>query len=134
MKQYVTDTQCLLWHLSEDRWLPRSVQRVLDAAEDGRAQVIVPSIVLVEAVFLLQRQKVKDDVFAQLFELSEQPDANFYVTPLDLAVVKALRAFGPAAVPELSDRIIAATALALGLPLLTTDSAIIDSGLVRTVD
>ncbi len=134
MKQYVTDTQCLLWHLSEDRRLPRSVRRVLDAAEDGRAQVIVPSIVLVEAVFLLQRQKVKEDVLTKLFELSEQPDANFYVTPLDLAVVQALCSFGPAAVPELSDRIVAATALALGLPLLTTDSAMIDSGLIETVD
>ena len=134
MKQYVTDTQCLLWHLSEDRRLPRSARRILDAAEDGRAQVIVPSIVLVEAVFLLQRQKVKEDVLTKLFELSEQPDANFYVTPLDLAVVQALRSFGPAAVPELSDRIVAATALALGLPLLTTDSAMIDSGLIETVD
>lgn len=96
--------------------------------------MIVPSLVLVEAVFLLQRQKVKEDVLTKLFELSEQPDANFYVTPLDLAVVQALRSFGPAAVPELSDRIIAATALALGLPLLTTDSAMIDSGLIETVD
>jgi predicted nucleic acid-binding protein len=96
--------------------------------------VIVPSIVLVEAVFLLQRQRMKEDVLAKLFELPEKSDANFYVTPLDLAVVHALRSFGPAAVPELSDRIIAATALALGLPLLTTDSAIVNSGLVETVD
>jgi predicted nucleic acid-binding protein len=46
----------------------------------------------------------------------------------------ALRTIGPAAIPELSDRIIAATALALDLPLLTTDSAIIDCGLVETLD
>lgn len=45
-----------------------------------------------------------------------------------------LRTIGPAAIPELSDRIIAATALALDLPLLTTDSAIIDSGLAETLD
>ena len=39
--------------------------------------------------------------------------------------------FGPAAVPELADRIIAATPRALYLPLLTTDPAIEASGLVK---
>jgi predicted nucleic acid-binding protein len=42
--------------------------------------------------------------------------------------------FGPAAVPELADRIIAATARALNLPLLTTDPAIVASGLVKVAE
>ncbi len=41
--------------------------------------------------------------------------------------------FGPVAIPELADRIIAATALCLDLPLLTTDSTIQESSLVKTV-
>jgi len=46
-------------------------------------------------------------------------------------VARAVRDFGPSAVPELADRIIAATARALNLPLLTTDPAIAASGLVQ---
>jgi len=51
--------------------------------------------------------------------------------PLDMAVVRAMSDFDPAAVPELPDRIIAATARALGLPLLTMDPLIGESGLVK---
>jgi predicted nucleic acid-binding protein len=48
-----------------------------------------------------------------------------------MAVVRAMHDFGPAVVPELPDRIIAATARALNLPLLTTDPLIEESGLVK---
>jgi len=133
MQRYVTDTHCLLWHMGDRRRLSKTALRIFTSAEEGRAQILVPSIVLVEAIFLVQRQRVKDDVLNKLLGITEQPDANFYVTPLNMAVVQALRSFGPAVVPELSDRIIAATALALKLPLLTTDMAIAASGLVSTV-
>jgi len=62
---------------------------------------------------------------------SEDLTATFAVTPLDMTVVRALHDFGPAVVPELPDRIIAATARALNLPLLTTDPLIAESGLVK---
>ncbi len=100
MQQYVTDTQCLLWHMGDRRRLSKTAQRIFASAEEGRAQILVPSIVLVEAIFLVQRQRVKEDVLNKLLSITEQPDANFYVTPLNMAVVQALRSFGPAAVPE----------------------------------
>lgn len=120
--------------MGDRRRLTKTVQRIFASAEEGRTQILVPSIVLVETIFLAQRQRVREEVLNKLLAISEAPDANFYVTPLNMAVIQALRSFGPAAVPELSDRIIAATALALRLPLLTTDMAIIGSGLVETVD
>lgn len=66
--------------------------------------------------------------------LPEEPSAAIYVIPLDMKVVNTVRDFGPAAVPELPDRIIAATARALKLPLLTTDQFIADSGMVQVLD
>ena len=68
---------------------------------------------------------------AELMALSDAPTSSICVVPLDLAVARAVSDFGPAAVPELADRIIAATARALNLPLLTTDPAIVASGLVK---
>jgi PIN domain nuclease of toxin-antitoxin system len=134
MKRYVTDTQCLLWYITDDRRLPKAVSKIYDAAEKGRAQVLVPSIVLVEAFFLLQRQRIAQSVLNQLLNLPEEPTATIYVTPLNLAVVVAVNAFGPAAIPELADRIIAATALTLNLPLLTVDHVIIKSKLIKVVE
>ncbi len=133
MKRYVIDTQCILWYMAEDRRLPKAARSVFRAVEEGRAQILVPSIVLVEAIFLLQRQRVPEVSVGYLMALSELADANIYVIPLDMAVVQTLRDFGPAAIPELADRIIAATARSLDLPLITTDRVISESKLIKVI-
>ena len=133
MKRYVTDTQCLIWHLIHDRHLPKTARAIFTATDNGQSQVLVPSMVLVETIFLLQRQRVPQRVVDHLLQLSEDPDASFCVVSLDISVVRAVNDFGPAAVPELADRVIAATARALNLPLLTVDHAIAASGLVDVI-
>lgn len=134
MKRYVTDTQCLLWHMARDRHLPKAVRSVFEATENGQAQVLVPSICLVESLFLLQRQRVPQTIVDRLLQLPEHAQASLRIVPLDMAVVQTIADFGPASVPELADRVIAATARALKLPLLTVDHAIVQSGLVEVVD
>lgn len=133
MKRYVTDTQCLLWYLAEDRHLPRAVRRIFAKTEDSQAQVLVPSITLVEAIFLLQRQRVTQEVVDQLLSLSEDPGDSIYVAPSDKQVATAAGEFGSIMITDLPDRVIAATARVHGLPLLTTDHAIAASGLVEVV-
>jgi hypothetical protein len=66
--------------------------------------------------------------------LPEDASATIYITSLNLAVAIAMSEFGPAAIPEMVDRVIAATVRALNAPLLTTDLVIIESGLVKIVD
>ena len=56
----------------------------------------------------------------------------FELSPLDLAVADALARVSRDAVPDMPDRIIAATALALDLPLITRDGRIRSSN-VRTI-
>lgn len=133
VNRYVTDTQCLLWHMTRDRHLPKTVRLVYEAAEAGRAQILVPSMCLIEALFLLQRQRIPQFVVDRLFMLPDVNRANIHVVPLDMNVVRSAVDFGPAAVPELADRVIAATARSLGLPLLTVDHAITASGLVEVI-
>ncbi len=134
MKRYVTDTHCLLWFITRDRRLSRNARKFFEEAKEGRAQILVPSIVLVETIFLAQRQRVSEQNLVQVMETSEDANASICVVPLDMAVVRALKDFGPAAIPEMPDRIIAATARALGLPLLTTDPSIAASNLVQVVE
>lgn len=119
--------------MGQDRHLPKAMKSIFDASEDGRVQVLVPSMVLIETVFLMQRQRVKQAILDQLLFLSEEPDASICVVPLDMAAVHAATDCGPASVPELADRVIAATARALGLPLLTVDPAIVEIGLVEVI-
>lgn len=133
MKRYVTDTHSILWYLAIDRRLPRQVRRIFGSAEEGRVQILVPSIVLVEAIFLMQRERIPQSLVTELLALPEDPKAGICVVPLNVAVAQAVNDFGPAAVPDLPDRIIAATARALGVPLITRDPLIVESGLVTVV-
>jgi predicted nucleic acid-binding protein len=90
-----------------------------------------PALFWSKPLFLAERQRVPRAILAELMALSDALTSSICVVPLDLAVARAVNDFGPAAVPELADRIIAATARALNLPLLTTDPAIVASGLVK---
>jgi predicted nucleic acid-binding protein len=50
-----------------------------------------------------------------------------------MAVAQAVADFGPVAIPDMPDRIIAATARALNLPLITVDPIIAESDLVEVI-
>lgn len=133
MRRYVADTHSILWYLAKDRRLSKRARSAFQAAKNDRAQILVPSIVLVEAIFLMQRRRIPEAQVSKLFDLSEDAEASICVVPLDMAVAQAVSDFGPVAVPDMPDRIIAATARALNLPLITVDPIITDSELVEVV-
>ena len=118
---------------TRDRRLSRQARKIFESAEEGYVQILVPSIVLVEAVFLMQRRRIAEAQVSKLFELSEDAEASICVVPLDIAVAQAVGDFGPVAIPDMPDRIIAATARALNLPLITVDPIITDSELVEVI-
>jgi PIN domain nuclease of toxin-antitoxin system len=131
MSQYVTDTHSLIWHLTQPRKLPSKIRRVFQEADQGQAQILVPSIVLIEVIFIGDRQRIPTSLVNRLFNMDEAANAAYQVVPLSKAVAVTARDFGPAVIPEMADRIIAATAKHLALPLLTSDTAILESGLVK---
>jgi len=133
VSRYVTDTQALIWYMMESRKLSSKAARAFRHAERGAVQILVPSIVLVETAFIFARSRIPRDILDRVLALTDVDDANLCVVPLDLAVAHAARDSGPAAVPELADRIIAATARALNLPLLTSDPTIASTDLVQVV-
>ena len=133
MKRYVADTHSILWYLSKNRRLSRRARKLFSSAVKGQVQVLVPSIVLVEAVFLAQRRRASESQISQLFNLSEDREAGIRVVPLNMEIAEVVGDLGPAAIPDMPDRIIAATARALDAPLITVDRAITDSDLLEVV-
>jgi predicted nucleic acid-binding protein len=53
-----------------------------------------------------------------------QPNSGLVMVPLDFAVAQTVQQISRTDVPEMPDRIIAATAYYLGLPLVTRDHKI----------
>jgi predicted nucleic acid-binding protein len=59
-----------------------------------------------------------------LLTAASQPDSGVVIVPLDRSISLAVRQIDRAIVPEMPDRIIAATALHLNCPLVTRDHKI----------
>lgn len=133
MKQYVTDTHALLWYLTDDKRLSKAARRVFEEGEQGRAEILVPSVVLVESIFLMQRDRVPRALVEQVLALSEDTGSEIRVVSLDSAVARQAAAFGPAAIPEMPDRIIAATARVYQCPVISADNVFADSELVTVI-
>ena len=127
MNAYVADTHALLWHLSKDPALSAPAADLFRQADAGVTEIIIPSIVLVEVVYLCERQRVPDDRIDHILALPGMPGSRYRVVPLDEPVVQALRRIPRDQVPDMPDRIIGATALYLGLPLITRDSRLVGS-------
>lgn len=133
MNVYVTDTHALVWHLTKNKRLSRKARRIFQRADAGFGQILVPTIVLIEACYMANRQRLARELLDHVLNLPEDPEATYCVVSLDAAVARMSAGIGPAAVPEMPDRIIVATAMHLNLPLLTVDPDIEESELVKTV-
>ena len=120
----VLDTHALLWWLAgRMRSLGRAARAFVERVDEGDAVAHVPTVVLVEASEAIRRGVFSlgepFDVFVQRLE---NTPSRYRVVPLDAAVVA--RSHELFAIPERGDRLIAATAQHLGLPLVTRDPAI----------
>jgi PIN domain nuclease of toxin-antitoxin system len=95
----------------------------LDEAASS-AVVWVPTICLVEIIYLTERNRVPANTLDLVLSAVQTPGSGFLLAPLDLGVVNAVRAIRGDLVPEMPDRVIAATALSLDAALVTADSEI----------
>jgi predicted nucleic acid-binding protein len=118
---YVTDTHALIWHLTASDQLSPTCGAIFEAADRGEARIWIPGIVLVETVYLAERARLPNALVTQMLDLIDPPTAGYAVAPLDAGVVRSLAAIDRAVVPDMPDRVIAATASRLGVPLLTRD-------------
>ena len=124
MSAVVADTHALIWYFTAS---PNLSSTALSAFEDALASgypVWVPSICLVELIYLTERFRLPMTGLKKLREALADPSAGLRLAPLDLAIIDAISSVPRDAVPDMPDRIIAATAIALTLPLITRDARI----------
>ncbi len=115
--RYTTDTHPLVWHLRRSRRLSAKAQACFQAADLGQAQIIIPTMVLVEVMYLAEHNRITTQLNEVLTLV--RTSTNYLIAPLDEAIVTVAQTL-PITV-ELHDRLIAATAKALNLPLITKD-------------
>ena len=79
---------------------------------------------LVEVTYLVEKRRLPRSAMERLRKALGEPSFGFKAPVLDLAVADALKEIPRDAVPDLPDRVIAATALSLQLPLVSRDRKI----------
>jgi PIN domain nuclease of toxin-antitoxin system len=129
MAALVVDTHAAVWYLLNSNRLSPGAQNAMDDAANAGDPVYVSSISLVEIVYLVEKGKLPAVVIERLTAALSDPDAAFAIAALDKSAALAVQRISRDIVPDMPDRIIAATALSLGLPLVTRDSAISKAGI-----
>lgn len=121
MIDLILDTHILIWWLTDPGRLSRAAVAALRASA-GRWGLSAVS--LVEMTYLTERGRIRADVLPRtLAELDASPTA-LHLLAVDRRVADALPAIPRPPVADMPDRIIAATAVAHGLPLVTADRKI----------
>jgi PIN domain nuclease of toxin-antitoxin system len=128
----VADTHAALWHLYGDARLSARARDFIESSARVGQKVGVSTISLAEIVYLAEKQRIPATAFEDLSEAVADPDGVFQEIPLTQRIVCSMAVVIRQEVPDLPDRIVAATALQLGVPVISRDSRIRASS-VQTV-
>mgnify|MGYP001788940624 CR=1 FL=1 len=88
------------------------------------ATVFFSSITLAEIVYLSERGRINSNTLDLLLREVESDDALLVEIPFDRNIALTLRQVDRSQIPDLPDRIIAATALYLNVPVISRDRRI----------
>lgn len=128
----VTDTHALIWAaLGRSSKLGSRARRIYEDAEAGNAAIYVPTLVLVELFEAARRGVIAPSGGVRTWVEGLFSTGSFFSVDLTSEIV--LRAEDLYAIPERGDRLIAATAAHLEVPLITRDPAIGDVAGVEVI-
>lgn len=129
----VADTQAAIWYLFASPRLSKPAKNMMDLVDSSGGVVFVPAISIVEIVYLIEKGRLVKDILSRLIDYLGSSDNSFQTQDLSAGIAKTLANIPRATVPDMPDRIIAATALHLDLPLITSDKNIRSLTNVRTI-
>jgi len=128
----IADTHAAIWYLFSDPRLGRAASAFIDATVAAGNHIGVSSISLAEMVYLVEKARIPANALKDLQNAIADPKAVLKHVPLDEDVAMKMTEVPRQDVPDLPDRVIAATALLRGVPVLSRDGRIRSSS-VRTI-
>jgi PIN domain nuclease of toxin-antitoxin system len=120
----VADTHALLWYLYNDSRLSLRAQTFIETTLQQGNQLALPSITFVEMVYLIEKGRIASESLTIVGAELSHTDSAFIEIPVDLKIARAMARVDAVQIADMPDRIIAATALHLGLPVISRDGKI----------
>ncbi len=126
--EFATDTMGLVLRL-ERRKMGQRAKAVFEAAEAGQVRLVVPAMVFAEIMYLSEKGRIDASIEDAAGYVARYPNCREH--PMDIRVIRSAAQITD--IPELHDRLIAATAHLLGIRLITNDPLIEASAFARAV-
>jgi PIN domain nuclease of toxin-antitoxin system len=120
----VADTHAIIWYLVEPDRLSQIALEAMDRTIAAGEPVYISAISLIEICYLIEKHRIVNDLIQRILEVLNERNPSLVVAPIDLKISLSVQSIDRNIVPDMPDRIIAATALHLNLPLVTCDRRI----------
>jgi PIN domain nuclease of toxin-antitoxin system len=120
----IADTHAIIWQIYSDPRLSQAAVNFINSAANNGDKIAVSSITLIEMVYLIEKSRIAAESFSRVAAAIEDGRSVFMLVPVDLQIARMLSRVEITQVPDMPDRIIAATALYLNLPIISRDAKI----------
>ncbi len=124
MLRAVVDTHTVIWYIFADARLSKTARDTISQIASDNDQVAFSSITLAEIIYLSEKRRISPLTLDRLLTSVDTTNAVLTEVPFDRHIAQALHLVERTQVPDLPDRIIAATALHLGVPVISRDNKI----------
>lgn len=124
MLRAVADTHAVIWYIFGDARLSGIARSTIaQIAADGDL-VGFSSITLAEIIYLSEKGRISPSTMNRLLAEVDREDAVLVEIPFDRTIAQIMLNVDRTQIPDLPDRIIAATALSCSVPLISRDRKI----------
>jgi PIN domain nuclease of toxin-antitoxin system len=120
----VADTHTALWHLFGDARLSAAAGAFISEAATARRKIAISTISLAELVYLIEKDRLPSAAYDELTQALADHEHVFTEAVFTLAIVQAMRQVSRAEVPDMPDRVVAATAVYFDVPVISRDRRI----------
>lgn len=128
MASLALDTHALVWCVEGSPQLSGPALAALQIAVALGEPIYVPSICLVEIAYLMEKGKLPAPLFDRINLILQQGQTVLTAISFTLEMADVLRSIPRLVLPDMPDRMIAATARGLGVTLVSRDQRIQNSG------
>lgn len=128
----VADTHTALWYLFKNPRLSATARTFIDDAANAGHDILLSPISLAEIIYLVEKGRLPTSAYDELRQALTDPNFVLKEAPFTASVVETMRQISRVDIPDMPDRIVAATAAYFGVPVISRDGRIQASN-VRTV-